>query len=52
MDVLDAPGSIELVMVADGAAIPRPDMTRFLYGIEDLVIREAEARLAIGPQSC
>jgi hypothetical protein len=43
MDVLDAPGSIELVMVADGAAIPRPDMARFLHGIEDLVICEAEA---------
>jgi hypothetical protein len=43
MDVLDAPGSIELVMVADGAAIPRPDMARFLHGIEDLVIGEAEA---------
>jgi Condensation domain len=43
MDVLDAPGSIELVMVADGAAVPRPDMARFLHGIEDLVIGEAEA---------
>lgn len=42
MDVLDAPGSIELVMVADGAAIPRPDMARFLHGIEELVIGEAE----------
>jgi hypothetical protein len=45
VDVLDTPGSLELVMVADGGLIPRPDMERFLYGIEDLVVGEA---LALG----
>ena len=43
VDLLDAPGAIELVMVADGGLIPRPDMERFLCGIEDLVVGEAVA---------
>ncbi|HEX4723607.1 MAG TPA: condensation domain-containing protein [Pseudonocardiaceae bacterium] len=43
VDLIDAPGSIELVMVGDGGLIPRPDMERFLYGIEDLVVGEAIA---------
>lgn len=41
VDLIDVPGSIELVMVADGGLIPRPDMERFLYGIEELVVGEA-----------
>ncbi|HEX4701495.1 MAG TPA: condensation domain-containing protein [Pseudonocardiaceae bacterium] len=43
VDVLDAPGALELVMVADGGRIPRPDMERFLSGIEDLVVGEARS---------
>jgi hypothetical protein len=43
LDALDAPGSIELSMTADGSVIPRPDMERFLRGVEDLVVTEAAA---------
>lgn len=45
LDALDAPGSIELAMTADGSVIPRADMERFLVGIEDLVVGDA---LALG----
>jgi len=45
LDAQDAPGSMELAMTADSALLPRPDMERFLYGIEDLVITQA---LALG----
>jgi hypothetical protein len=41
LDVQDAPGSLELAMTADAAVLPRPDMERFLFGIEDLVVTEA-----------
>ncbi len=41
LDAQDAPGSVELAMTADSALIPRPDMERFLYGIEDLVVAQA-----------
>lgn len=44
LDAQDAPGSMELAMTADSALIPKPDMERFLYGIEDLVVTEALAR--------
>jgi hypothetical protein len=43
LDALDAPGSIELSMTADGAILPRADIERFLYGIEHLVVGEAIA---------
>ncbi len=41
LDALQAPGSLELAMTADSTLIPRPDMERFLYGIEDLILTEA-----------
>jgi hypothetical protein len=41
MDAVDAPGSVELAMTADGSVVPKPDMARFLHGIEDLVVGEA-----------
>jgi len=28
-------------MTADSAVLPRPDMARLLYAIEDLVVRDA-----------
>ncbi|MFI5910868.1 condensation domain-containing protein [Dactylosporangium sp. NPDC051541] len=43
LDVQDAPGSLELAMTADAAVLPRPDMERFLYGIEDLIVNHALA---------
>jgi hypothetical protein len=45
LDAQDAPGSLELAMTADAAVLPRPDMERFLLGIEDLVVNQA---LALG----
>jgi Condensation domain len=47
LDALDAPGSIELAMTADGSVIPRADMERFLVGIEELVVGDA---LAMGAE--
>ncbi|HEX4701379.1 MAG TPA: condensation domain-containing protein [Pseudonocardiaceae bacterium] len=47
MDLIDVPDSIELSMTADSALVPKPDMERFLCGIEDLVI---EAAIAIGAE--
>ncbi|GAA4253141.1 hypothetical protein GCM10022255_052800 [Dactylosporangium darangshiense] len=41
LDAQDAPGSLELAMTADAAVLPRPDMERFLLGIEDLVVTQA-----------
>ncbi|MER7004304.1 condensation domain-containing protein [Dactylosporangium sp. NPDC000555] len=43
LDAQDAPGSLELAMTADAAVLPRPDMERFLFGIEDLVVAQALA---------
>jgi hypothetical protein len=43
LDAQDAPGSLELAMTADAAVLPRPDMERFLFGIEDLVVTQALA---------
>ncbi|MFC9324370.1 condensation domain-containing protein [Kitasatospora sp. NPDC057015] len=45
LDALQAPGALELSMTADSALVPRADMERFLYGIEELVVAEA---LALG----
>ncbi|WP_329493252.1 condensation domain-containing protein [Kitasatospora herbaricolor] len=45
LDAVQAPGALELSMTADGAVLPRPDMERFLYGMEELVV---EAALAPG----
>jgi hypothetical protein len=41
LDAQDAPGSMELAMTADSALLPRAEMERFLYGIEDLVVSQA-----------
>ena len=43
LDVLDTPGATGLSMTADSTLIPRADMERLLYGIEDLVVGEAIA---------
>ncbi|GLL05429.1 hypothetical protein GCM10017581_071760 [Dactylosporangium matsuzakiense] len=43
LDIQDAPGSLELALTADAAVLPRPDMERFLYGIEDLIVSHALA---------
>jgi hypothetical protein len=43
LDAATAPGAIELAMTADSAVLPRPDMERFLFGIEELVVAEALA---------
>ncbi|MFC4033187.1 condensation domain-containing protein [Streptomyces polygonati] len=43
MDVVDAPGALELAMTADSALIPRQDMESFLRGIEDAVVGDALA---------
>lgn len=47
LDAQDAPGSMELAMTADSALLPRPEMERFLYRMEDLVITQA---LALGAE--
>ncbi|MGK5733798.1 condensation domain-containing protein, partial [Streptomyces sp. URMC 124] len=44
VDVLTAPGALELCMTADPAALTREGMERFLRGVEESVIAEAIAR--------
>jgi len=41
LDAVDRPGSLGLTMTADPARLPREDMERMLFGIEDLVVEEA-----------
>ena len=43
LDVVDAPGAVELVMVADSSFIPRADMESFLLGIEETIVLDALA---------
>ncbi|MBB5867074.1 hypothetical protein F4553_000453 [Allocatelliglobosispora scoriae] len=43
LDAAAVSGAIELAMTADSAVLPRPDMERFLFGIESLVVGEALA---------
>ncbi|QMU77425.1 non-ribosomal peptide synthetase condensation domain protein [Streptacidiphilus sp. PB12-B1b] len=43
MDAHHAPGSLELLITADTAHLPKPDIEAFLYGIEELVVNEAVA---------
>ena len=45
LDVQDAPGSVELAMTADSALIPRTDMERLLYDVENLAV---DLALALG----
>ncbi|MFE5630697.1 condensation domain-containing protein [Streptomyces sp. NPDC056543] len=44
VDVLTAPGALELCMTADPAVLSREGMERFLRGVEESVIAEATAR--------
>ncbi|MFF5858128.1 condensation domain-containing protein [Streptomyces sp. NPDC012751] len=44
VDVLTAPGALELCMTADPAVLGRAEMERFLRGVEQLVVAEAGAR--------
>jgi hypothetical protein len=41
IDGPDGPDSAGLSMTADSSLLPKPQMERFLYGIEDLVVGEA-----------
>ncbi|MGX4737756.1 condensation domain-containing protein [Kitasatospora griseola] len=41
VDVVAVPGAIELLMVADGALLERPQMAQFLCGVEQLVLDAA-----------
>ncbi|WP_433615835.1 condensation domain-containing protein [Dactylosporangium sp. CA-139114] len=47
LDAQDAPGSLELAMTADAAILPRADMQRFLFGIEDLIVTQAMRLTAV-----
>ncbi|MFD3538126.1 condensation domain-containing protein [Streptomyces sp. NPDC058662] len=44
VDVLTAPGALDLAMTADPAVLSREGMERFLRGVEESVIAEAIAR--------
>ncbi|MFJ4577930.1 condensation domain-containing protein [Streptomyces echinatus] len=44
VDVLTAPGALELCMTADPAVLTRDGMERFLRGVEGLIVAEAVAR--------
>ncbi|MER7850458.1 condensation domain-containing protein [Kitasatospora sp. NPDC096077] len=41
LDALQSPEALSLAMTADPAVLPRPEMARFLYGIEELILTEA-----------
>ncbi|MGW6918506.1 condensation domain-containing protein [Kitasatospora sp. NPDC054939] len=41
LDALRAPGAVELAMTADGTVLPRADIERFLFGMEELVVAAA-----------
>ncbi|MFI9328473.1 condensation domain-containing protein [Kitasatospora sp. NPDC052868] len=43
LDALQTPVALRLSMTADPAVLPRPDIERFLYGVEELVLTEAHA---------
>lgn len=43
LDVVDVPGAVELVLVADASLLPRPDMERLLRGVEEAVVEDALA---------
>ncbi|MED7954999.1 condensation domain-containing protein [Kitasatospora sp. NPDC058406] len=43
LDALQTGDALQLAMTADPAVLPRPAMARFLLGIENLVVGEAEA---------
>ncbi|MEV7602402.1 condensation domain-containing protein [Kitasatospora sp. NPDC089797] len=41
LDALQSDEALSLAMTADPAVLPRPEMARFLYGIEELILTEA-----------
>ncbi|KIE27911.1 hypothetical protein LK08_05465 [Streptomyces sp. MUSC 125] len=43
LDVVDAPGAIELVVVADASRVPRSHMERLLCGVEGCIVEDALA---------
>jgi hypothetical protein len=43
MGVRDAQGSMELAITTDSATFPKPEVEKFLFGIEDLIVGQAEA---------
>ncbi|MGA5817985.1 hypothetical protein ACPC54_09015 [Kitasatospora sp. NPDC094028] len=40
LDALHSAGALSLAMTADPAVLPRPEMARFLYGVEELILTE------------
>ncbi|WP_308271959.1 condensation domain-containing protein [Kitasatospora sp. SUK 42] len=42
LDALQSPEALSLAMTADPAVLPHPAMERFLYGVEELILTEAE----------
>ncbi|WP_034262980.1 condensation domain-containing protein [Actinospica robiniae] len=41
LDAVDIPGSLGLTMTADPSRLPRPEMERVLFGMEELILDEA-----------
>jgi hypothetical protein len=41
LDAVDIPGSLGLTMTADPSRLPRPEMERVLFGMEELIVGEA-----------
>lgn len=41
LDAVDLPGSLGLTMTADPSRLPRPEMERVLFGMEELIVNEA-----------
>ncbi|MFE4515348.1 condensation domain-containing protein [Kitasatospora sp. NPDC056783] len=46
LDALQSPEALSLAMTADPAVLPRAAMERFLYGVEELILTEAETERA------
>ncbi|MER7752038.1 condensation domain-containing protein [Kitasatospora sp. NPDC097643] len=46
LDALRSPDALSLALTADPAALPRPAMERFLYGVEELILTESRT---LGP---
>jgi Condensation domain len=46
LDAVDLPGSLGLTMTADPSRLPRPEMQRLLFGMEELIVEEALRRPA------
>ncbi|WP_369184682.1 condensation domain-containing protein [Streptomyces sp. Y1] len=46
LDVRHSAAALSLAMTADPAVLPRPEMARFLYGVEELILAEDRRRNA------